>query len=218
VFWPSTRGTGGANPGASKDLAQVLFVEPMISTKFQAKDSHWSPIGALPVEFTPDGLKPGTPAGSNDFTGGGLLLDTPIDPADAHAAELAIQPPAAASDAVVQIFLTDDPTVDPQRASTPHEVVLQVRGSRATLLSANGLQVADASLPGEGNSINFRIVFDATRMIVSMNDQPLFDGDHNLVADKSRRLGVRFLTKSGANTGVPVVTSCTVKMPVQPHD
>ena len=136
MFWPDRVG-GTASNVASRDLSQVLFAFPLATSDFHAADAGWQAIGSLPLQFTAAGLKPGAAAGATDFVGGGVVLHRELAPSEANSAEVSLTPPAKDSDAVAQLFLSDDPDFDAQRGTSPHEAVFQIRGGRMNVLSAD---------------------------------------------------------------------------------
>jgi hypothetical protein len=220
MFWPDRVGSKLAGNGGAVDLTQALFAVPIANTDFHAADAAWQAIGALPLEFSSAGLKPGPATDPADFAGGGVVLHRELAPSEAISSEVTLKPPAKESDAVVQLFLTDDPDFDAVRGTSPHEVVFQVRGGRMNVLSVDARLLADVPVPDGNKPLQVRLLSDATRILLTVNDQPIFDGSHGLDAGKRRQFGIRFLTKGandtkGAASDVagPAVTNVRVRSP-----
>lgn len=216
MFWPDRAGSKSSNNVAAIDLNKALFAVPIATSDFHAADPAWQAIGSLSLEFTASGIKPGAATGAADFVGGGVVLHREIAPSGAISSEATLTPPAKESDAVAQLFLSDDPNFDAQRGTSPHEAVFQIRGGRMNVLSADARLLADVPVPEGNKPIKVRMLSDSTRLIVTVNDQQIFDGKHALDAGKPRQFGIRFLTKGTAIDGAgPAVTNVRVQSPEQ---
>ena len=200
------------------DLAQTYFVNRLEETTFATGlGADWTAFGKLPVEAR-SGLRPDVaPEAPATFIGGGATYRRSIDAAQPFALEASVKLGRLSDDVVVQVFVTDTATFDGDSATTPHELVWNLRGAEASVVLPDGTiesATGGASRVRDGQRLDVRITANLADAAVEMNGRRLWSGPNQLGADKPRTLGVRFLTQGkipGKET--PVIEAVRVLVP-----
>jgi hypothetical protein len=189
----------GTGPSPRTDLSQIYFTDTVLDSSLDAMPSEWRTIGLLPLKFE-RGAHPGdAPAGDAEFVGGGLLWEQSVLPSKAMQIEVTLRVPSADSKLVAQVFVTDDPTFNDARATSPHELAWTYRAGAATVALPNGrVEPATFKPAAKAQSVDVRIQFDAQSASIDTAGQRLWSGEHGLDTSKPRFLGVRFLAPAGA--------------------
>jgi hypothetical protein len=130
--------------------------------------------------------------------------------------EVTLRPPAADSKLVAQVFVTDDPTFNDARATSPHELAWTYRAGAATVaLPSGSVEPATFKPAAKAQSIDVRIQFDGQSASIDTGGQHLWSGEHGLDTAKPRFLGVRFLAPAGAKAD-PAATFQSIRLKKPP--
>jgi hypothetical protein len=107
--------------------------------------------------------------------------------------------PPPESKLIAQVFVTDDPSFNDVRATSPHELAWTYRDGAATVALASGRLDPATFKPGEKQqNLDVRIQFDAQSAAIDTGGKRLWSGEHGLDPSKPRFIGVRFLAPAGA--------------------
>lgn len=190
--------SGGTIAGPRQDLSQVYFTESVLEARLNARPENWRTIGALPLKFE-KGLRPAdAPAGDAEFVGGALLWEQSVLPSHAMQIDVRLQLPTPESKVVAQVFITDDPSLNDARATSPHELAWTFRNGAASVALPSGRLETATFKPGpKQQTVDVRIQFDAQSAAIDTGGKPLWSGAHGLDPNKPRYLGVRFLAPAG---------------------
>ncbi len=188
----------GTKSGPHGDLTQVHFTETVLKAPLDAAPEGWRRVGALPLIFA-KGLHPGdAPAGDAEFVGGALLWEQSVLASKPMQIDVTLRLPPPESNLVAQVFVTDDPSFNDIRATSPHELAWTYRAGAATVALASGRLEPATFKPGaKQQSIEVRIQFDSQSAAIDTGGKRLWSGEHGLDPGKPRFLGVRFLAPAG---------------------
>lgn len=219
----------GPTPGPDKDkiaaLRSLYFVRPVAAADFDTiKDlkevpADWKVVGDVPLQVSGKALRPLTTQPTNgdkrEYRAGALQLAESL-PADQPALVEANLRVARAGDAVVpQVFVSEGPL--DEKAAARRELVWVLKGGQPQVYKPTD---GDVTLAASGEKIKpapatlqVKIRLDRETVIVETNDGKLYEGPHQLSADKPRTVGVRFLRKTGDGSDGAMLTSVRVLKP-----
>jgi hypothetical protein len=207
LVWP--------RPANVEEMVQRLggtqWTEGSATSKFDGPlDSSWRKVGTLNVA-TGAGLKPG-PAPSlpgDEYRGGGIVSAAalPADEPLAMQADVRVLKPG--DEVITQIFVTNGTLFTPEKATSDHELVVQIKGSAASVALPDGRIAAQFAKAAEGFRDPFavRIAMNKGVCIVDVAGKRLWAGEHQLGGDAPRYVGVRFLRKGKGTSDVVVIES-----------
>ena len=197
----------------ASDLANMQFLQTLAGDGF-AEDipQDWRTFGLEPeISVRGQALRASWPKDAADFVGGGIVLRRSLPPAEPFMIDATVRVKGRTnSDLAVQVFVTDQPDFErnPQ-ASTPHEIVVYLRGGQWSAADASG-KLSDKSV--KAKDVNHLVIkLDAEHALVEADGQVLFSGRHGLSKDRPRYPGVRFLTR-GTERGADDVTVPMVRV------
>lgn len=191
-----------------QDLSQIYFTETALSVRLDTAPEGWRRVGSLPLTFE-KGLRPDdalmshmrasdAPAGDAEFVGGALLWEQSILPSKPMQIEVALRLPSPESKLVAQVFVTDEPSFNDLRATSPHELAWTYRGGAASIALPSGRFEAGPFKPGaKQQNVDVRIQFDAESASIDTGGKPFWSGPHGLDTSKPRFIGIRFLAPAG---------------------
>ncbi len=114
------------------------------------------------------------------------------------------------SDEVVpQLFVTDDPQFNNDRATSPHELVWLVRNQSAQVALPDGQLTSASKKVVDGQSIAVRIVVGASNVVITCDGNVLWRGASQL-ASKPRYVGVRLLCRKDEKRSIVSVSELRV--------
>src|SRR5262249_46414436 len=97
--------------------------------------------------------------------------------------------------AVVQVFVTDEPSFDKNKGANnaSHELVCYLDKGQLAVARPDGKIAGQAVAASEINHVQIKV--NKQFVIVEKDRQQLYAGPHGLAQDKPRHVGIRFLTK-----------------------
>jgi hypothetical protein len=220
TFWVLPRREANTVGG---ELSATSFLNVRAQSSFESDlGMEWAAFGPVQVEAH-GGLHPvittatANDADTNTFRGGGVMYERSFEGDQSFAAAATIRFAKPGDDVIVQLFVADDRNFDERSATSPHELVWQVRGSEASVwlpdrtAATRGTKFR-TSAARERTEVRISIAQNAAA--VEMNGRRLWSGPHQLDPAKPRIVGVRFLTQGkAAAKNLPVVESMRVLVP-----
>jgi len=200
-FYPRTPVDDSAK--AVAELASTYFPNELGAATFDnGIPPAWRAIGSLPLETT-GGLKAAGAASvpTGDYAGGGIVLTEPVDAAKPLALAATLHVAQAAPELLPQVFIANDPTFSPDRATSAQELVWQLQGG-AQKVFVGGRIAYQAKVNSKSPTHTIRILSKGDVSIVECDGQRLWSG-RNELGDKPRYLGVRFI-RTGSNPAADV--------------
>ena len=200
-------------PDARDDLAQTYFVNTQAQSSFDSDlGADWSAFGKLAVEAH-SGLRPILKdLNASSFSGGGVVYQRALPADQPVAIAAALRIPKPGENLILQVFVTDDKTFAGESATSPHEVVCQVRGSEVSVYLPGGSAAPTRGAkiqPGQRTDI--RLSVNRAQAAVDVNGQRLWTGAHQLDPAAPRAVGVRFVAQGDIPPAdVPVVETIRV--------
>jgi hypothetical protein len=199
-------------PDARDDLAQTYFVSTQAQANFDSElGAEWVAFGPMGVEAH-SGLHPVLKdLNASAFRGGGVSYQRALPADQPMAVAASIKVPKPSENLIVQVFVTDDKAFAGESATSPHELVCQVRGSEASVWLPGGSAATQGTKTKPGQSTDIRISVNRAQAAVDVNGQRLWTGPNQLDGSRPRTVGVRFLSQGDvAQADAPVVESIRV--------
>jgi hypothetical protein len=211
---------GGLRAKPVQDLERTYFTEEVVQVELDhPPDRAWRIFGSLPLVFAQDhprGMRPGPLPGAADYRGGGIVWTQPVAAAEPVEMEVAFRLPhgEANSDIIAQLFISDELDLGGERATTPHELVVLLRGRGTSVILPSGRVAGQLSrLPDEQRELVVRIMINRTEAIVAAGEQRPFSGAHELDPARPWHLGVRLLSRDPQASQSPAIYSIRVRTP-----
>jgi hypothetical protein len=202
------------------DLGQIYFTEEMVHVELDSPPGDWwRAFGPLPLVFAQDhprGMRPGPLAGAGDYRGGGLIWTQPIAADQPVEMEVTFRLPQGetSADTIAQVFISDELDLAGDRATTPHELVVLLRGRDASVILPGGRVAGQVSrVPEEQRDLVVRIMVNRTEAMIAAGEQRPYAGPHELSPARPRHLGVRLLSRGPQATQSPAVFSIRIRTP-----
>jgi hypothetical protein len=198
-----------ATPGLAQ-LQSTTFAQTSLSADLAvAMPPELATFGLTPVVSAEGrGLRPGDPANSQDFRGGGVLVGQALSPDVAASFEVGIQLARASPDVTLQAFVSDSQAFRGVMATSPRELVVNLREGQFGVYLPDGTLAGALvrAVPGR-STLTIRSLRGV--VMIDVNGQSLYAGASGLDPELPRYLGVRFLVRgAGRNLDdltVPVI-------------
>jgi len=195
------------------ELKGTYFATSMQTLKFDGPlPADWKTIGTAPLDPT-NTLRVRNTGAKNETVAGGIYWTTPLAADQPAAVEASIKSNRPAEDLTVQLFITDRPDFSPDRATTSHELVWQLKGQTAQVFLPTGISEGAVERSKDLKDRTVRVVFNKDLVMVDMNGKRLWAGPHQLAPDQPRYVGVRFIRSGPEKSDSIVVTSLKVMKP-----
>jgi hypothetical protein len=183
-----------ANSYFSKSLVDVTFADGV--------PDGWREIGRLSID-TARGFRLKRQQAEQSASGGGIYWSQPLTSDQKYEIQVSLhlsKPGSGGPGVIAQVFVTDDPTFDEDRGTSPHELVWLVQDAESKLVVPGGRVETQSSPLGNrrvGN-LNLRILLDQSVAVIEQNGRPFWSGRHGLGSSSPRYVGIRFLQPQGA--------------------
>lgn len=195
-FW-LLHGSPAANPG--EDLSNVYFGATVSDVRFNAPlPPAWRMLGAAPLDPA-KGLKPttifATTAASADYDGGGIVLTDGIPADQLFAVEATFRIQHVTDDVIPELFVTDQPDFDADRATSPHELVWLVRQGQAKVVLPDQQFAGSSEKVTDGQTLTVRAIVGQRAAQLVSGRHTIWSGPSQLAADRPRYVGIRLLRR-----------------------
>lgn len=203
---------GDRSKSDAGDLARQVFTQTTLATTFDgALPAQWRPIGQLALEAS-KGLHLAKGGGSNDaYLGAGVVTAVPIPATRTWAIEVELRPSRTAEGVITQVFVTDQTEFSPEKGTSGHELTVVLGGGKVSIVSPAGHEEVQSKL--EKGAITVRIAVNQDSAVVSVGDQRIWAGAHQLDPEKTRLFGVRLLRKGNDARDPAAVQSIRLLQP-----
>jgi hypothetical protein len=203
IFW-IIQGSGG--PAVQEDLANEFFSKPLAQTaSFIAPlPSDWKLVGPLELDPTRN-LNPLLKKTSADYQGGAVVSTAGISPSQSFSVEATFTFQHVSDEVVPQLFVTDDPNFNSDKATSSHELTWMVRDGFAQVALPNGQFWPNKKKINDGQTTTARIVIGNRDAVVFCDGQIIMSGPSQLATNKPRYVGVRMLCRKDDKRSIVTV-------------
>lgn len=201
IFWVLSRNA----PPESEDLSNLFFSRTVASVTFNAPlPPGWRLTGKVDLDPT-KGLQPTMPGSSADFVGGAVISTVGMSPKEQFAVEAAFVFQQISPEVVPQLFVTDDPNLVSDKATSQRELVWMAQAGQPQIWTPDLQSTIVKTAISPGKTVSVRIVVGATNAVVMSDGAILWSGPNQLSADKPRYVGVRLLCRKTGKASVVTV-------------
>src|SRR5690606_24951842 len=110
-----------------------------------------------------------------------LLWEQSVLPSKPMQVEVTLRLPSPESNVVAQVFITDDPTFNDARATSPHELAWTYRAGEGSIALPSGrLESATFKARPKQDRVEVRIQFNAQSATIDAGGRRLWSGEHGL--------------------------------------
>jgi hypothetical protein len=199
-------------PPTTDEMGQIYFANTLLSAELAGEvPAGWRQIGTLPLSFDGE-MRPLDPTEDQDL-GGGIVTASGLSPGGAFAIEATIVGARNTQDIIPHIFLTDQPSFSPERASSAAELVCLLHDARPSVVLPDGRVQPLGDRIRSRQSIVVRLIFDRDQAAIELDGKRIWTGEHQLSKDRPRYVGVRLLRRAGAKPEPVAIQSVRVLKP-----
>ena len=196
----------------NEDLANIYFGTTVTAVTFDGPlPGAWCEVGPMPVDPA-HGLRPASTAPTSGYDGGGIVTTAGLAPDQPFAVEATLRINHLTNGVIPQVFVTDQPDFDSDRATSPHELVWVIRDGKAQAVLPNGQFSGSTDTIKDGQTITVRVVVGREAAQIISGRKTLFAGPSQLAGDRPRFLGVRFLRRGNEKKDRDAVTVQSIKV------
>jgi hypothetical protein len=185
-----------ANPG--EDLSNAYFGTTIAEVKFNAPlPPAWHMLGPTPLDPA-KGLRPttiSTTEESAEYDGGGIVLTNGLSADQPFAVEATFRIQRVTDDVIPELFVTDQPEFDVDRATSPHELVWLVREGHAKVVLPDQQFAGSSERVSDGQTLTVRVVVGQHTAQLVNGRRTIWSGPSQLAADRPRYVGIRLLRR-----------------------
>ncbi|HSV12857.1 MAG TPA: hypothetical protein VLI90_01260 [Tepidisphaeraceae bacterium] len=212
-FW-LLHGPPAANPG--EDLSNAYFGTTVADATFNAPlPPAWRTLGPAPLDPA-RGLRPttlpATTASSADYDGGGVVLTNGIPADQAFAVEASFRIQHVTDDVIPELFVTDQPDFDADRATSAHELVWLVREGHAKVVLPDQQFAGSSEKVTDGQSLTVRAIIGQNTAQLVSGRHTIWSGPSQLAGDRPRYVGIRVLRRGNEKKDRDAVIVQSVKV------
>lgn len=197
------------------DLRSLYFVNTSLAQDFDQKlPEGWQPIGSIPL-VADRGLRVSPANGPlQHAAGGGLLGPGELSPRQPCMIETTLDVGPKGSTGIAEVFVSETPEFSSDRGVSPRELVWQISGRHSRVALPDGRGVASSSVnPSADHPVTVRILLSRDKCIIEQDGTVVWTGEHELSQEKSRRFGVRLLSRPDARPTDIAIRSVRILKP-----
>lgn len=201
--------------GTVADLLTTEFRKTLVSADFaRGIGGEWRTFGLQPVISSRSKSLRGAHHAEDerDYHGGGVHLAEALPSDKAILLEVSLRMVRPTSQVDVQLFFTQDLSFSGPKATSLHELVVDVCNGQVSVFRPDTSLAGEAlKLPEGREEVAVSVRMDGRFVIVRCGGKELYAGPHGLNPARPRWLGVRFLTK-GQERGLEDVTVQSIRL------
>jgi hypothetical protein len=196
------------------ELQEAFLVTPVLDVRFDsAMPEGLSKIGILPL-VARDGLRlSASPQSSPQYVGAGVCAAQGLAADVTYGIELNIDVENAHAEAMTQLFIAETGVFGAQTSLAAHELVCVLEPGMLRIIPADGHTAAEVPLVVQKNSATLKLRLNGTLAMVEQGGRVIWSGSHRLNPAAERHVGVRYLTRGGANGQGVTIRSLRVMKP-----